>query len=35
MSIPGRSEQVIRRHAAGETFSRGESYAREGMVARV
>lgn len=32
-SIPGLSEQVIRRHAAGETFSRGESYAREGMVA--
>ncbi|MEI7768713.1 MAG: SWIM zinc finger family protein [Chloroflexales bacterium] len=31
--IPGLSEQVIRRHAAGETFSRGESYAREGMVA--
>jgi uncharacterized Zn finger protein len=31
--IPGLSEQVIRRHAAGEIFSRGEGYVREGMVA--
>ncbi|PDV97453.1 SWIM zinc finger family protein [Candidatus Chloroploca asiatica] len=31
--IPGLSEQVIRRHAAGEMFSRGEDYVREGMVA--
>ncbi|WP_129632849.1 SWIM zinc finger family protein [Candidatus Oscillochloris fontis] len=31
--VPGLSKQVIRRHAAGEIFSRGESYAREGMVA--
>lgn len=32
-SIPGLSAQVIRWHVAGETFSRGESYVCEGMVA--